>query len=273
MRHSSRRLIGMTAALALLLSPAWALASALESPADGGTVSGIGVISGWKCDAEGDITARIDSGDHISLAVQQPRADTRPVCGTDDNGFITQINWNLLTDGPHTVGVYDDGVEFDRSTFSVVNFGQEFVEGVSRECTIEDFPATGETATFEWNESTQHLELAEITGAPEDPEDMEDMDPDLAQFDGTWTARFRLTSSGCPLDINLDATCEISNGSLTCPNGVEGTLVFSAGSSSWSVDGVLGLLEGEFDGVLDDQIGSGSWDVLGCSGTWTLTKQ
>ena len=99
------------------------------------------------------------------------------------------------------------------------------------------------------------------------------MELDLAQFDGTWTARFRLTSSGCPLDINLDATCVISNGSLTCPNGVEGTIVFSAGSSSWSVDGVLGLLEGEFDGVLEDQIGSGSWDVLGCTGTWTLAKQ
>ena len=62
------------------------------------------------------------------------------------------------------------------------------------------FLSTGETATFEWNESTQHLELAEITGAPEDPEDMEDMELDLAQFDGTWDAR--LTSSGCPLDID-----------------------------------------------------------------------
>ena len=223
-------------------------------------MSGLGFISGWKCDAEGAITARIDSGDHIPLATQQSRADTRPVCGTDDNGFITQINWNLLTDGPHTVGVYDNEGEFARSTFTVVNFGQEFVREATGECTIEDFPATGETATFAWNQSTQHLELAEIMGAPEDPETME---LDLAQFDGTWTARFRLTSSGCPLDINLDATCEISNGSLTCPNGVEGTIVFSAGSSSWSVDGVLGLLEGEFDGVLDE---SDRVRLMGCLG-------
>ena len=129
MRHRSRWLIGMTAALVLLLSPAWALASVLESPANNSTVSGLGFISGWKCDAEGAITARIDSGDHIPLAAQQSRADTRSACGTDDNGFITQINWNLLTDGPHTVGVYDNEVEFARSTFSVVNFGQEFVEG------------------------------------------------------------------------------------------------------------------------------------------------
>ena len=270
MRHHSRWLIGMIAGLVLLLSPARAPARILESPANNSTVSGLGFISGWKCEAEGDITARIDSADHIPLAAQQSRADTRPACGTDDNGFITQINWNLLTDGPHSVGVYDNEVEFARSTFTVVNFGQEFVREATGECTIEDFPVTGETATFAWNESTQHLELAEIMGAPEDPETIE---LDLAQFDGTWTARFRLTSSGCPLDINLDATCVISNGSLTCPNGVEGTIVFSAGSSSWSVDGVLGLLEGEFNGVLDDQIGSGSWDVLGCTGTWTLAKQ
>ena len=35
----------MTAGLVLLLSPAWALANRLESPGNGATVSGIGVIS------------------------------------------------------------------------------------------------------------------------------------------------------------------------------------------------------------------------------------
>ena len=35
MRHSSRWLIGMTAGLVLLLSPAWALANRLEIPGNG----------------------------------------------------------------------------------------------------------------------------------------------------------------------------------------------------------------------------------------------
>ena len=201
MRHRSRWFIGMTAGLVLLLSPAWAPASVLESPADGATVSGLGFISGWKCDA-GNITVKFfDVGDDgelsllgepISLATQQSRADTRLACGIDDNGFIAQINWNFLGDGSHIAVVYDDEVEFGRATFSVVTAGQEFVRGASGECMIDDFPAMGETATFEWNQSTQHLELAEIMGAPEDPEDMEDMEdmePGVAQFDGTWHGR------------------------------------------------------------------------------------
>ena len=83
-------------------------------------------------------------------------------------------------------------MEFASSTFSVVNFGKERVTGAADECMIEDFPLPGETATFEWNESTQHLELAEIMGAPEDPETM---DPDLARFDGSWTAHLDTTGT------------------------------------------------------------------------------
>ncbi len=275
MRHRSRGLIGMTVGLVLLLSPAWALANRLESPADGGTVSGIGVISGWKCDAVGDMTVRFNGGNQVPLLYGSARGDTgvTAVCNDDGlNGFVAIWNWGLMADGEYTVIAYDDGVEFDRATFSVVTFGESFVTGAADECTIEDFPATGETATFVWNESTQYLELAEITGAPEDPEDMEGMEPDLAQFDGDWDAR--LTSSGCPIDVDLDVTCDISNGSLTCPGGVAGTITFSSGSSSWSVIGTLqGLLNGDFSGTIEDEAGFGSWQVLGCTGMWTLTKQ
>ena len=217
----------------------------------------------------GDITVRLDEGDPIPTLYEFPRGDTSGICGDANNGFVTYFNWAILSDGEeHTAVAYDDGVEFARSTFTVATLGEEFVVGAAGECTIPDFPSMGETATFEWNESTQHLELAEIMGAPEDPEDME---PDLAQFDGTWDAR--LTSSGCPID-DLDVTCEISDGSLTCPGGVAGTITFSSGSSSWSVIGTLqGLLDGDFSGTIEDEAGSGSWQALGCTGMWTLTKQ
>ena len=98
------------------------------------------------------------------------------------------------------------------------------------------------------------------------------MEPDLAQFDGIWDAR--LTSSGCPIDVNRGVTCDILDGSLTCSGGVAGTITFSAGDSSWSVIGTLqGLLDGVFSGTIEDEAGSGSWQVLGCTGMWTLTKQ
>ena len=269
MRHSSRWLIGMTAGLVLLLSPAWALASALEIPGDGATVSGIGVISGWKCEAVGDITVSFDGGDPIPLVYGSSRGDTSAACNDDDglNGFVAIWNWGLLSDGEHTAVVYDNDMEFASSTFTVVNFGQEFVTGAAGECTIDDFPSTGETATFEWNESTQHLELAEIMGAPEDMEDMEDMEPGLAQFDGTWHAEANTTGSGC---VIKDFDCEISNGDLSCLGGVvRGTV-----DSSGSVVGVISFLEsqGELSGTIQGGSGKGTVSYPNCSGTWELTS-
>ena len=264
MRHSSRWLIGMTAGLVLLLSPAWALADRLEIPGNGVTMSGIGVISGWKCEAVGDITVSFDEGDPIPLVYGSDRGDTSGVCGDANNGFVAIWNWGLLSDGEHIAVVYDNDMEFASSTFSVVNFGQERVEGAAGECTIEDFPLTGETATFAWNESTQHLELAEIMGAPEDPEDME---PDLARFDGSWHAEADTTGSDC---LVSEFDCEISNGDLSCFMGVvRGTV-----DSSGSVVGVVHLNPaGEFNGTLQDGRGEGTVSYLNCTGTWTLAKQ
>ncbi len=265
MKHSSRGFIGMTAGLVLLLSPAWALARTLDSPADGGTVSGIGVISGWKCEAVGDITVRIDGGDHIPLVYGSSRGDTSASCNDDDglNGFVAIWNWGLLSDGKHTAVVYDNDMEFASSTFTVVNFGKSFVEGAAGQCMIKDFPEMGETATFAWNESTQHLELAEIMGAPEDPEDM---DPGVAQFDGNWTAHLDTTGSSCLSATELD--CEISNGDLSCFNNVVRGTVNSSGSVAGGV--YAGETEiGQFSGTIQD---GGTLSYLDCSGDWMLDQ-
>lgn len=148
---TTRLLVGVLMALLSTVTPSWA--STLESPAHGATLSGIGFISGWKCDA-GEITVTINDGGHIPVATDQPRADTRLVCGTLNNGFITQVNWALLGDGVHTVVAYDDGVEFAQATFTVATLGEQFVRGARGVCQIQDFPAPGETARFVWNEST-----------------------------------------------------------------------------------------------------------------------
>ena len=60
MRHSSRWLIGMTASLVSSSAPPGLWPTAWKSRATAPTVSGIGVISGWKCEAEGDITVSFD---------------------------------------------------------------------------------------------------------------------------------------------------------------------------------------------------------------------
>ena len=156
-----RNLIHLLVLGMLGLTSTLAHAATLESPAPGANVSGLGYIAGWKCH-HGEVTVRIDGGGPIRMATRMPRADTQSVCqGATDNGFITQFNWAFLADGSHTVVAYDNGVEFARSTFTVATFGEEFVEEAQGECTIADFPSTGETARFVWDESTQHLELSE----------------------------------------------------------------------------------------------------------------
>ena len=154
-----RSILAITVAVVLVASLAHA--AMLESPANGANLSGIGFISGWKCDA-GNITVRIDGGEPLTVATRQPRADTRSSCNGIDNGFITQMNWAFLSDGEHTAVAYDNGVEFARSTFTVTTTGEEFLKGAMASVTISNFPAPEATATFVWNESTQHLELAHV---------------------------------------------------------------------------------------------------------------
>ena len=130
----------------------------LEIPGNGTTVSGVGMISGWKCEA-GDITISLNNGDPIPAMYGLPRADTSGVCGNaGNNGFFSYTNWGNLGDGEHTAVVYDDGTEFARSTFTVTTLGTEFLTGADTQVSVTDFPTPGETTTFQWNQATQHLE-------------------------------------------------------------------------------------------------------------------
>ena len=165
----SRMIILMTMTAAVLVASSLAYAASLDVPSNGDTLSGIGIIHGWKCEAEGAITIRFDAGSPIPATYGFPRGDTSPTCGGDDgdNGFYAFFNWAILGDGEHTAVAYDDGVPFAQATFTVVTTGEEFLSGVEAQCTIPDFPAPGEEARFVWNESTQHLELATVSDLSE----------------------------------------------------------------------------------------------------------
>ena len=140
------------------------LTGVLGIPGNGTTVSGIGVISGWKCKAEGDLTIVFNNdGKHIPLLYGTERTDVRAngQClddGHDNVGFVAIWNWGNLSEGEHTAVAYDNGVKFAESTFEVVTFGTDFLEEANTQVSIPDFPTPGETTTFKWNEATQHLE-------------------------------------------------------------------------------------------------------------------
>ena len=147
-----------------LLAPALAHATVLENPGNGLNYSGIGVISGWKCEANGPLTVRFDGGDPLPLLYGSERTDVLDAgaCGDANVGFVAIWNWGNLDDGEHTAVAYDNGVEFARSTFAVTTLGEPFVRGASAQVSVPNFPATDETATFAWNQNTQHLELEMI---------------------------------------------------------------------------------------------------------------
>ena len=144
----------------------------LEVPGPGSFQSGIGVLSGWVCEADVvELEIRgLGRTRHLEAAYGTARADTAyteegaVVCGDTDNGFGVLFNWNLLGDGEHTVVAYVDGVELGRATVTVTTVGEgeeaEFLQGVEGECVVADFPMSGETARLVWQQNSQNFVIA-----------------------------------------------------------------------------------------------------------------
>ena len=149
--------------------PHTGLIGILENPGPGSFQSGLGVLSGWVCDA-GEIqieieTERGDSERQVA-AYGTERLDTAGVCGDTDNGFGLLFNWNRLGDGVHTVRAFADGVEFGRATFTVTTLGEEFLVGVQGETIVTDFPRTGKDIRLMWQQNLQNFVIAPLAGQP-----------------------------------------------------------------------------------------------------------
>ena len=136
----------------------------LENPGAASFQSGIGVISGWVCDAADVVIEMETAGGVITrhvAAYGTERRDTRAVCGDADNGFGLLFNWNLLGAGVHEVAAWVDGVELGRATVRVTTLGEEFVRDAAGTCTVTDFPSPGETVTLEWQQNQQNFVITE----------------------------------------------------------------------------------------------------------------
>ena len=152
-------------ALVVTFSPGY-----LENPGDDSFQSGIGVISGWVCEAEsveieietaGGAVHRYEAGYGTARADTAVQPDGTPLCGDTDNGFGLLFNWNLRGDGEHTVVALVDGVELGRATVTVTTVGTgagaEFLRDVAGECVVADFPLVDETVRLEWQQNTQNF--------------------------------------------------------------------------------------------------------------------
>ena len=138
------------------------LSGHLENPGAASFQSGIGVISGWTCDAEA--VEIVLNGEPQEAAYGTARLDTEAMCGDSDNGFGLLFNWNLLRDGEHEVVALVDGVELDRATVTVTTLGTEFLRDVTGTCTAADFPTGDETVTLAWQQTQQNFVI--VDGMP-----------------------------------------------------------------------------------------------------------
>ena len=133
----------------------------LENPGPNSFQSGVGVLSGWVCDAD-QVEIEIGNTGRQVAAYGTERVDTLDTCGDTGNGFGLLFNWNLLGEGEHEVIAYVDGEELGRATVRVTTLGAEFLRGVEGECVVADFPTLGETVTLEWQQSSQNFVITDV---------------------------------------------------------------------------------------------------------------
>jgi hypothetical protein len=163
----SRAVMGMIALAVGFTTPSslWAKGF-LDNPQAGSFQSGLGVISGWVCDAS-RIDLIIDEGTPFAVPYGTDREDTIGECSDANNGFGFLLNWNLLKDGTHTIRALADGVQFGSAMFTVTTIlGEEILSGVSGSFRLSDFPWSGTDVIIRWEESLQNfvIESVEVRG-------------------------------------------------------------------------------------------------------------
>lgn len=188
--------VATLASLALLASaPAVFAQGMLGNPADLGQESGIGLVSGWHCDA-GVLEVQFDAYPPIEAAYGTSREDTVATCGDADNGFALLWNWNILGDGQHTVRVFADGVEFDSATFQVNTLGAEFVTGINLQTELISLE-TGKEVQIGWRDARQGFVITDVEDAEFTMEDI------IALLEGPWTGHWNAPDASGTLSMTI----------------------------------------------------------------------
>jgi uncharacterized delta-60 repeat protein len=137
---------------------------ALENPAPGSSQSGIGLVSGWICDAS-EVRIEIDNLPPVKAAYGTPRGDTASpsICGDTNNGFGMLFNWGLLDDGiPHEIRVRADGMLIGTATFTVTTFGTSFLRDATGHYTLQNFPEPGSSVDVDWVQGQQNFVITAV---------------------------------------------------------------------------------------------------------------
>jgi hypothetical protein len=134
----------------------------LENPRAGSSQSGLGVLSGWVCNAN-NVDIVIDEAVTLQAAYGTDRGDTAEECGDTNNGFGLLLNWNLLKDGTHTIRALADGVQFGSTAFTVTTLlGMEYATGINGTYRLSSFPVPGADTVIRWEESLQNFVVERV---------------------------------------------------------------------------------------------------------------
>ena len=245
----------------------------LENPAPGSFQSGLGVISGWVCEAE-RIDIVFNAGTDAEVSAQAAygtnREDTRPGCGDSDNGFGLLFNWNLLGDGTHTVHARADGEIFGSATVTVTALGREFLAGVEKRAQLKDFPDPGTDLVVAWQQTIQNFVI--LGAAPVEPPQyaapVRVTGPLGRNEDGE-----QFSAEGTPGDVNgdghEDVVLQLWAGDLEAPKLPTPIVVLVNDGAGSLVDGTADVIAGPIPEVfvvrqfiIEDFNGDGQNDIF-----------
>lgn len=248
----------MRAASLLLIAAFFPAAAAhglgsLENPQPNSIQSGIGLVSGWVCQANA-VTVQFDGGGPQVAAYGTARGDTAAVCGgKTSTGVGLLVNFNNLGAGAHTAVLLADGAEVGRATFTVVTFGAEFLTGIAGSYALNNFPTYGKRTLIAWDQARQNFA---ITGS----------DTDTIPIAGTYHGAFAYRQTGCAFGPNGDyydyvrIVASHSGNQLNVLTITEGgSACYFAGATTENLDGTL-------------SVASGTVDCGSYTGTWSSSR-
>ena len=246
----------------------------LENPPPGSFQSGVGVISGWVCEAE-----QIDIVFNPGTATEETwragyrttREDTEGVCNDSDNGFGLLFNWNRLGAGVHTVQAKADGVEFGSATFTVTTFDTDFLTGVEKRARLKDFPATGTDLVIAWQQAIQNFVI--LGAGPVEPPQyaapVRVTEPLGRNEDGEQFSAHAGTSGDVNGDGHEDVVLQLTAGSFNEPRSASLIAILLNDGAGSLVDGTATLIAGPIPKVffvrqfiIEDFNGDGQNDIF-----------
>lgn len=257
-------------AIAMLMAGTAQAQQNLENPAAGSFQSGVGVISGWACNAAAaTVEVQINGGTRLPMARGTPRSDTASVCGRTDTGFGLLVNYNSLGAGTHSAQLLINGAPAGAARqFTVVVPAGEFATGLAREVTVSDFPAAGQTTVLVWQESQQNFAIKSVSSTGGALAGLAGSYQCVATGTGSGVGTVNITSTGFATVSMLDSATGIQ---LTGTTQLSPDGSFNA-TASGSISGAS--LQASYIGRFQQTAGqrpygTGTWSAnTGTSGSW-----